>query len=108
MLTSQLLQGPIHTLSLASWLLAISHLPCPLYRSKEPALHIPALEHTLSLFAEAITKYSRTPDNPDLRAEGILGRVGKRTGRAEGGWEPSGGRHRLRLKPHHIPTPEGQ
>lgn len=45
-----------------------SLVPCV---GKEPALHIPALESTLSLFAEAITKYFRTLDNPHLRAKGL-------------------------------------
>lgn len=100
-MTSQFPQGLTHTQSLGSWLLALfptSLVPCI---GQEPALHISALESTLSLFAEAITKHARTLDNPCSRAErlwGVWERVG--TARAEGGLEPLGGQH--------IPTPKGQ
>lgn len=61
-MTSQFPQGLTHTRSLGVWLLSLSPtslVPCI---GQEPALHISVLESTLSLFAEAVTEHSRTPD----------------------------------------------
>lgn len=65
-MTSQFPQGLTHTPtgSLGSSLLSLSPISLVPCIGQEPALHISVLESTLSLFAEAVTEHSRTPDTP--------------------------------------------